>query len=105
VDFRGWQSHVAVYVFSPSCFSHRFIHPQCLVINRKKDAVTGGCRKLRNDGLHNLYSKLTPWPESASEIYRPSDLRLSAKLVPTFDDTRVSRSQRGGSPTAVISIF
>jgi hypothetical protein len=28
----------------------------------------------------------TPWPASASEIYRPSDRRLSAKLVPTFVD-------------------
>jgi hypothetical protein len=28
----------------------------------------------------------TAWPESASELYRPSDLRLSAKLVPTFAD-------------------
>jgi hypothetical protein len=26
----------------------------------------------------------TPWPQSASELYRPSDRRLSAKLVPTF---------------------
>jgi hypothetical protein len=25
-----------------------------------------------------------PWPESASEQYRPSDRPLSAKLVPTF---------------------
>jgi hypothetical protein len=30
---------------------------------------------------------------------------LSAKLVPTFADRRVSRSQRRGSPTAVISVF
>jgi hypothetical protein len=29
---------------------------------------------------------LTPWPESASELYRPSDRRLSATLVPTFVD-------------------
>jgi hypothetical protein len=29
---------------------------------------------------------LTPWPESASELYRPSDRRLSAKLVPIFAD-------------------
>jgi hypothetical protein len=29
---------------------------------------------------------LTPWPESASERYRPSYRRLSAKLVPTFAD-------------------
>jgi CBS-domain-containing membrane protein len=28
----------------------------------------------------------TPWPESASELYRPSDRRFSAKLVPTFAD-------------------
>jgi hypothetical protein len=32
--------------------------------------------------------KETPWPESASELYRPSDRRLSAKLVPTFEDRR-----------------
>jgi NADH:ubiquinone oxidoreductase subunit 5 (subunit L)/multisubunit Na+/H+ antiporter MnhA subunit len=28
----------------------------------------------------------TPWPASASELYRSSDRRLSAKLVPTFAD-------------------
>jgi hypothetical protein len=28
--------------------------------------------------------KNTPWTESANELYRPSDCRLSAKLVPTF---------------------
>jgi hypothetical protein len=28
--------------------------------------------------------KQTPWPESASELYRPSDRRLSEKLVPTL---------------------
>jgi hypothetical protein len=32
-------------------------------------------RKTKNSG-----------PESASELYRPSDRRLSAKLVPTFAD-------------------
>jgi hypothetical protein len=30
--------------------------------------------------------KKTPWPESASELYRPSDRCLSAKLLPTFED-------------------
>jgi hypothetical protein len=34
---------------------------------------------------YNCYNnKETPWPESASELYRPSDRRLSAKLVQTF---------------------
>jgi hypothetical protein len=28
--------------------------------------------------------KKTLWPQSASELYRPNDRRLSAKLVPTF---------------------
>jgi hypothetical protein len=28
--------------------------------------------------------KKTPWSESASELYRPSDRRLSVKLVPSF---------------------
>jgi hypothetical protein len=28
--------------------------------------------------------KKTPWSESVSELYRPSDCRLSAKLVPTI---------------------
>jgi hypothetical protein len=28
--------------------------------------------------------KKTPWLESVSELHRPSDLRFSAKLVPTF---------------------
>jgi hypothetical protein len=39
--------------------------------------------------------KQTLWPESASEHYRFSDSRLSAKLVTTFVDGGV-RSQRGG---------
>jgi hypothetical protein len=31
-------------------------------------------------------TKQTPWPQSASELYRPSDSRLLVKLVPTFAD-------------------
>jgi hypothetical protein len=30
--------------------------------------------------------KKTPWPQSASELYRPSHRHLLAKLVPTFAD-------------------
>jgi hypothetical protein len=30
--------------------------------------------------------KPPPWPQSDSELYRPSDRRLSAKLVPIFAD-------------------
>jgi hypothetical protein len=38
--------------------------------------------------LSNKQKQQTPWPESASELYWPSDRRLSAKLVPTFADRR-----------------
>jgi hypothetical protein len=31
-------------------------------------------------------NKQTLWPEPASELYRLSDYRLSAKLLPTFAD-------------------
>jgi hypothetical protein len=48
------------------------------------------------------YEHLKFWHESASELYRLSDRRLSAKLVPTFVDREVLRSRRGGSPKAVI---
>jgi hypothetical protein len=46
-----------------------------------------------------------PWPESASELYRPNDCHLLVKLVPTFADRGVSCSQRGRFPTAIISVF
>jgi hypothetical protein len=49
--------------------------------------------------------KQTPLPESANELYRPSDRRLSAKLTPTFEDRGVSHRQRGGFPMAVITVF
>jgi hypothetical protein len=39
-----------------------------------------------NNNNTSKTSKQTPWPESTSELYRPSDRRLSAKLVSTFAD-------------------
>jgi hypothetical protein len=42
---------------------------------------------VREDIL-GVYPKQTPWPESENELYRPSDRRLSVKLVPTFADRR-----------------
>jgi hypothetical protein len=49
--------------------------------------------------------KQTPYPESASELYEPSEPRLPAKFVQTLADRGMSRSQRGGSPTAVVSVL
>jgi hypothetical protein len=42
---------------------------------------------------------------SECELYRPSDRRLSANVVVSFADRGMPRSQRGGSPTAVIALF
>jgi hypothetical protein len=42
-----------------------------------------GCAGSFWERLANIITK-TPWPESANELYRPSDSSLSAKLVPTF---------------------
>jgi hypothetical protein len=62
----------------------------------------GGCSNSGSDQLHNINGlesiisvthSLTPWPESVSELYRPSDRRMSAKLVPTFADRGHYRSQ------------
>jgi CBS-domain-containing membrane protein len=36
--------------------------------------------------MSTTISKQTPWSESTSDIYRPSDRRLSAKLMSTFAD-------------------
>jgi CBS-domain-containing membrane protein len=36
--------------------------------------------------LRRVKIKQTPWSESTSELYRPSDRCLSVKLVPTFTD-------------------
>jgi hypothetical protein len=51
------------------------------------------------------HNQLTPWLQSASELYRQSDRRMLAKLVPTFADRGVSHGHCSGSPTAVISFF
>ena len=42
---------------------------------------------------------------SASELYRQSGRRRSAKLVPTFAGRGVSRGQRNGSPRPLNSVF
>jgi hypothetical protein len=42
--------------------------------------------ELKELNLVDSTNKQTPWPKSASELYRPSNRRLSAKLAPTFAD-------------------
>jgi CBS-domain-containing membrane protein len=39
-----------------------------------------------NASMEEINNNLTPWSESASELYRPSDRHLSANWLPTFAD-------------------
>jgi hypothetical protein len=55
--------------------------------------ITEGCYRallcppsLPNTPFAECIFNLTPWSESASELYRPSDRRFSAKWLPTFAD-------------------
>ena len=60
---------------------------------------------IRHFIVQQMHKQKTPWPLSASELYRESSRRRSAKLVPTFADRGVSRGRRNGSPTAVNLCF
>jgi hypothetical protein len=51
----------------------------CWVLNMQHSLKTFGGR---GHGGNKITSYLTPWSDSASELYRPS--RLSAKWLPTF---------------------
>jgi hypothetical protein len=48
---------------------------------------THACVHARAPTHTHTHTTQTPWPESASELYRPTEQQpLSAKLVPTFVD-------------------
>jgi hypothetical protein len=42
------------------------------------------CIDTRRNEEEGFKLNQTPWPKSASELYSPTDRRMSAKLVPTF---------------------
>jgi hypothetical protein len=48
--------------------------------------ITPRAGKTINCTSSNISKNKIPWSESASELYRPSDRRLSAKRLPTFAD-------------------
>jgi hypothetical protein len=57
------------------CFSNHFVITNLFLIN-----IIGSVSNRKE------LNKQTPWSEFASELYRPSDCSLSAKLLPTFED-------------------
>jgi hypothetical protein len=56
----------------PDGFEYYFVDEEFVVGDVKPSDISG--------------IKKNPWSEPASELYRPSDRRLSAKLLPTFAD-------------------
>jgi hypothetical protein len=59
---------------------HNILSPvRNFLLTQRHISKGGFCGVKRN-------KKETPWHESASELYRPSHRRLSAKLVPIFAD-------------------
>jgi hypothetical protein len=66
-------------------YSYLTTHDKCLATPILPAPFNLLCLSLSVTWQNN--NKHTPWAESASELYRPSDRRLSTKLVPTFADT------------------
>jgi hypothetical protein len=60
--------------------------------------------EIRNS-LKGLETKKNPWLESASELYRPSDSRLSAKLVSTLADRGRRVVSATNSHSTLISVL
>jgi hypothetical protein len=54
--------------------------------NFRRDKNCYPCQESNTGRPECLTVKNTPWPESASELYQPSDRRLSTKPVPTLEE-------------------
>jgi hypothetical protein len=83
-DFHGTGSQSRVIY----CAMHNIVH-FCKVAKKYGIRI--------NLSKNKKTKQKTPWPESPSELYQPSDRRLSAKLLPTFADRTVSHSQWDGT--------
>jgi hypothetical protein len=87
-DWLG--SHRGFVNFAGNSFSYLFIDLLCnMPFLRQFTILISVSYKLRvilGWYKQNQTNKQTPWSESASELYRPSDRRLSAKWLPTFAD-------------------
>jgi hypothetical protein len=69
-----------------SPFIYSLIHHVKLFIIYAADSVSLRKQRKFQKTDENSNLKRTPWSESASELYRPSDRRLLVKWLPTFAD-------------------
>jgi hypothetical protein len=75
--FLGFSSHISLY-YLHNVTTASFHFPFSSLPHSKPCS-------LGTDSLKKITKKqTTPWSEPVSELYRPSNRRLSAKLVPTF---------------------
>jgi hypothetical protein len=86
--------HVAIsnYENSPGTFNDHFIWIAEKIMQSIRHKDTEDISENKNPTYylskisHKKQRKQIQWPESMSELYRPSDHCLSEKLVPTFAD-------------------
>jgi hypothetical protein len=93
---RGHRSRNVAHVMAvlPSDFNdndgfqfNRLMDPVCPQYPQTVSSNCSSRLKCRSHSTSSFWSvKKTQWPESTSELYRQSDRRLSAKLVPTCAD-------------------
>jgi hypothetical protein len=112
IIFYGF-SHLQLYCHPISCVgflteiyrcSHRVLEELSVILVMHSSSVL--CHTRWADASLKWSfptNKQTPWSESASELYRPSDRRFSVKWLPTFADKGATSAW--WIPTAVFSIF
>jgi hypothetical protein len=83
----AWESRAALaYICCIGAMQRSLRADECSPLYRQhRHHHKNGCSLLGQAEILNN-KKQTPFPESANELYRPSDRRLSANLVPTFAD-------------------
>jgi hypothetical protein len=80
---------VALPFLTSALEGSEFTNDICAVFVKAEFSVHEIYSHLRNYGLAAIEIVIlnyTPWLQSTSELYRPSDRSLSTKLVPTFAD-------------------
>jgi hypothetical protein len=97
IVFTDWRMSTMPVMFNSHLFIFRmdtlkYCVPDAIILFLSQLMHTQQC-VLRQWKHHNRLpvqcqqtNKQSPWSESVSELYRPSDRRLSAKWMPTFAD-------------------
>jgi hypothetical protein len=69
---------------SCGCYGNELHHSETRERHERDHSASVRFNWISRNYHSEIKKKTTPWSESASELYRPSDRRLSAKWLPTF---------------------